>query len=97
MASNWSSMCFPRARVAEWPVSGSITPIAEATDRGIRVGDAYAVVEAKHSDIVFRQEGRLLLCADGTKYFFTESGFLDGIGVVTAEVDPLMKAYGAPR
>lgn len=65
-----------------------------ATDRGIRVGEAYATVEAKLSDIVFRADKRMLLSADGTKYFFSEAGFLDGIGVVTADVDPLMRTYG---
>jgi hypothetical protein len=65
-----------------------------ATDRGIRMGDAYADVEAKHSDIVFREEGRALLAADGTKYLFNEGGFLSDIGVVTAEVDNLMRTYG---
>lgn len=65
-----------------------------ATDRGIRIGDGYAAVEAKLSDIVFRAEGRMLLSRDGTKYFFNESGLLDGIGVVTADVDPLMRSYG---
>ena len=65
-----------------------------ATDRGIRMGDSYASVEAKHTDIVFRADKRSLLCADGTKYIFTESGFLSDIAVVTAEVDPLMKFYG---
>lgn len=65
-----------------------------ATDRGFRVGDAYAAVEAKLTDIVFRADGKLLLTADGTKYFFDDGGSLDGIGVVTADVDPLMRSYG---
>lgn len=65
-----------------------------ATDRGVRVGDSYASVLALHTDVVFREEQRLLLCADGTKYFFGDDGLLDEIAVVTAAVDPLMKAYG---
>ncbi len=65
-----------------------------ATDRGIRVGDQYPAVEAKLADIVFRADGKLLLTADGTKYFFDDGGSLNGIGVVTADVDPLMRAYG---
>ena len=65
-----------------------------ATDRGVRVGDSYASVLALHADVVFREEQRLLLCADGTKYFFGDDGLLDEIAVVTAEVDPLMKHYG---
>jgi hypothetical protein len=65
-----------------------------ATDRGIRVGDSYAAVLALHADVVFREAGRLLLCAGGTKYFFGDDGMLDEIAVVTAEVDPLMKQYG---
>lgn len=65
-----------------------------ATDRGVRVGDSYASVLALHADVVFREEQRMLLCADGTKYFFGDDGLLDEIAVVTAEVDPLMKHYG---
>ncbi len=65
-----------------------------ATDRGVRVGDSYASVLALHTDVVFREEQRLLLCADGTKYFFGDDGLLDEIAVVTAAVDPLMKQYG---
>ncbi len=65
-----------------------------ATDRGVRVGDSYGSVLALHADVVFREEQRLLLCADGTKYFFGDDGLLDEIAVVTAEVDPLMKRYG---
>ena len=65
-----------------------------STDRGIRMGDSYATVEAKHTDIVFRADQRTIICADGTRYIFSESGFLSDIAVVTAESDPLMKAYG---
>ena len=66
-----------------------------ATDRGIRIGDAYASVESKHSDIVFRADRRALLTADGTKYLFDDGGFLSDIGVVTAVMDVLMRNYGA--
>lgn len=63
------------------------------TDRGVQIGATIDAVKAAHGAPIF--EGpRILLYADGTKFLFGDKGDLVEIGVVSAEIDNLMKMYG---